>query len=198
MLFLDERDRAYFDLNVVSRIDDYLNGKRVVDALVEFCLNKLKCIMINELYLLCLYLKNRQEVMKRVFAKFHSGIKGGLEKAVKNSTWDIYHARMIEQYMSLYDSISHKVVLPYFATNDKGVQDYWRINPRKMVVINEGEPINIYTHNVGDIGQMIADKTLYKQMIDLEQQEKRKKEICSVDIEEIKTTLISQLNYVNI
>lgn len=165
-----------------------------VDALVAFSLNVLKCIMINELYLLCLYLKNKQEVMKKTFAKFYPNIKGGLENAVKNSTWDIYHARIIEQNMSLYNSITGNVILPYFATNDKGVQDYWRINARRMVIINNRQAINIYEHNVGDIEQMLVDKTLYSQMINIHQQEKRKEEINSVDIGMIKKSLISQLN----
>ncbi|MCM1398311.1 MAG: hypothetical protein NC225_02385 [Clostridium sp.] len=181
---------------IIIKADNRCQNK--VDALVEFSLNVLKCIMINELYLLCLYLKNKQEVVKKTFAKFHSSIKGGLENAVKNTAWDIYHARIIEQNMSLYDSNSQKIIFPYFVTNDNGIKDYWKINPRKMVIIKERHPINIYKHNVGDIALMLADNNLYTQMIDLKQQEKRKNEIREVNIEVIKQCLISELNNVNI
>lgn len=169
-----------------------------VDELVKFCLDELKCIMINELYLLCLYLENSQEVIKHTFAKFHSNIKGGLESAIRNSTWDIYHARMIEQNMSLYDEKSHVVILPYFATNDRGIKDYWSMNPRKMVVIENGKPENIYSHNIGDIEAMINDKELYYQIIDLKLQEKRKQEINYVNIGEIKDGLLTELKKVMI
>lgn len=181
---------------IIIKADNRCQNK--VDALVEFSLNVLKCIMINELYLLCLYLKNKQEVVKKTFAKFHSSIKGGLENTVKNTAWDIYHARMIEQHMSLYDSTSQKIIFPYFVTNDNGVKDYWKINPRKMIIIEEGHPINIYKHNVEDIALMLVDNNLYTQMIDLKQQEKRKNEIREVNIGVIKKCLISELNNVNI
>lgn len=181
---------------ILIKADNRCQNK--VDALVEFSLNVLKCIMVNEVYLLCMYLKNKQEVMKKTFAKFHSNIKGGLENAVRNSTWDIYHARMIEQQMSLYDSTSRKMIFPYFATNDKGVKDYWAINPRRMVVIAEGNAINIYEHNVGDIESMLVDKSLYNQITNPEQQVKRKKEINNVNIETIKKSLIFALNDVSI
>lgn len=181
---------------IIIRADNRCRNK--VDVLVEFSLNVLKCIMVNELYLLCLYLKNRQEVVKNIFAKFHSSIKGGLESAVRNTAWDIYHARMVEEHMLLYDSTLQKMILPYFATNDKGVKDYWGINPRTMVIINKGNSSSIYKHNVEHIKLMLADKNLYYSMIDPEQQEKRKNEINDIDIETIKKSLILQLNNVNI
>ena len=169
-----------------------------VDELVKFCLNELKCIMINELYLLCLYLKNSQDVIKHTFAKFHSSIKNGLENAVRNSTWDIYHARLIEQEMSLYDEKTQMVILPYFATNDSGVKDYWRINTRKMVVIKDNRPINVYSHNIGDIETMINDKNLYYQIVDPSNQIKRRIEINNINIVEVKTALLAELKNVTI
>lgn len=169
-----------------------------VDELVKFCLNELKCIMINELYLLCLYLENNQDVIKHTFAKFHSSIKNGLENAVRNTTWDIYHARFIEQEMSLYDEKTQMVILPYFATNDRGVKDYWSINPRKMVVIKDNRPINIYIHNIGDIETMINDKNLYYQIVDPSNQIKRRIEINNINIIEVKTSLLAKLKNVTI
>lgn len=180
---------------IIIKADKNCHNK--VDELVKFCLYDLKCIMINEMYLLCLYLNNSQEV-KNTFAKFHSNIKNGLENAVRNSTWDLYHARLIEQDMKLYDEKSQSVVLPYFATNDRGVNEYWSINPRKMVVITENKPVNIYSHNIGDIEAFIDDKKLYYQIVDSRNQEKREKEINNINIDEIKNNLLLELQSVTI
>ena len=174
------------------------NCRNKIDELVKFCLNELKCILVNELYLLCLYLNNSQDVIKHTFAKFHSSIKNGLENAIRNSTWDIYHARLIEQEMVLYDANSQTVILPYFATNDRGIKDYWSINPRKMVIINENETINIYSHNIGDIETWINDKNLYYQIINPRNQMKRREEINNINIDKVKTTLLAELKYVTI
>lgn len=182
--------------SIIIKADKKCRNK--VDELVKFCLDELKCIMINELYLLCLYLNNSQKVIKHTFAKFHSSIKNGLEDAVKNSTWDIYHARLIEQEMVLYDEKSQLVILPYFATNDSGVKDYWSINPRKMVVIKDNRPINIYSHNIEDIEALINDKNLYYQIIDTCNQIKRRIEINNVNIEELKVTLLAELKNLTI
>lgn len=181
---------------IIIKADKKCHNK--VDELVKFCLDELKCIMINELYLLCLYLNNSQDVIKHTFAKFHSNIKHGLENAVRNSTWDIYHARLIEQEMVLYDAKSQLVILPYFATNDSGVKDYWSINPRKMVVIKDNRPINIYSRNIGDIETMINDKNLYYQIVDTSNQIKRSIEINNINIDEVKETLLAALKNVTI
>ena len=83
--------------------------------------------------------------------------------------------------MSLYDEKTQMVILPYFATNDSGVKDYWRINTRKMVVIKDNRPINVYSHNIGDIETMINDKNLYYQIVDPSNQIKRRIEINNID-----------------
>ena len=74
--------RLFYKLNELNLIKADKKCYNKVDELVKFCLNELKCIMINELYLLCLYLENSQDVIKHTFAKFHSSIKNGLEKSL--------------------------------------------------------------------------------------------------------------------
>ena len=169
--------------------------KNKVDELVRFSLNELKCLMINELYLLCLYIKSDKQV-KKTFAKFHSNIKDGIEKAVRNSVWDIYHARIIEQDMQLYETSTHSMELPFFATNDKGVKEYWNVNPRKMVVLDHGTAFNVYSHNINDIKPLIQDSSLLIQMTDVSLASKREKEIHYVDIEKILNGLLSELDKV--
>lgn len=167
------------------------------DELVRFSLSELKCLITNELYLLSLYLLGDKAV-GRTFAKFHSSIKGGLEAAVRNSVWDIYHARIVEQEMALYDQSTHTVELPFFVTNDRGIRDYWNVNPRKMVVLDNGTPISVYSHNVYDIETMLQDKTLYDQMINPDLALKREKEVQCVDIDHILNDLLPGLQTVNI
>lgn len=100
--------------------------------------------------------------------------------------------------MVLYDEKSQLVILPYFATNDSGVKDYLSINPRKMVVIKDNRPINIYSHNIGDIETFINDKNLYCQIVDTRNQIKRSIEINNINIDEVKTTLLAELKTVTI
>lgn len=90
------------------------------------------------------------------------------------------------------------VTLPYFATNDSGVKDYWRINTRKMVVIKDNRPINVYSHNIGDIETMINDKNLYYQIVDPSNQIKRRIEINNINIVEVKIALLAELKNVTI
>ena len=90
------------------------------------------------------------------------------------------------------------VILPYFATNDSGVKDYWSINPRKMVVIKDNRPINIYSHNIGDIETMMNDKNLYYQIVDTINQIKCRIDINNINIDEVKTTLLAELKNVTI
>lgn len=180
---------------ILIKADKNITNK--ADELIKFSLNELKCLMINELYLLCLYFKNDVRVDK-TFAKFHTSISGGLEKAVKNSVWDIYHARLIEQEMFLYEKNTNEVCLPYFITNDRGVKDYWDLNPRKMVVLIDGNARIVYSHNVNDLESELKDTTLFDEMIDVDLAYKRKREINSVDINGILDQLLLELNNVNI
>ena len=82
--------------------------------------------------------------------------------------------------------------------NDRGIKDYWSINPRKMVIINENETINIYSHNIGDIETWINDKNLYYKIINPRNQMKRREEINNINIDKVKTTLLAELKYVTI
>lgn len=95
--------------------------------------------------------------------------------------------------MGLYDEKSQLVILSDFATNDSGVKDYWKINPRKMVIIKDNRPINIYSHNIGDIETLINDRNLYDQIVDTSNQIKRSIDINNINIEEVKTILLAEL-----
>ena len=169
-----------------------------VDELIKFSINELNCLMINELYLLCLFLNDNPLVKKKTFAKFHTSIKGGLENAVKNTAWDIYHARLIEQEMKLYNSEDNTIELPYFATNDQGVWDYFIVNPRKMVVIDEGIATNVYAHNVGDMESMLLNHEIYDQIVDVKEIQKRKENVKNVPVDDILNKLLIDLKSVKI
>lgn len=56
-----------------------------------------------------------------------------------------------------------------------------------MVIIKDNRPINIYSHNIGDIEALINDRNLYDQIVDTSNQIKR-----SIDINNIIIILISK------
>ena len=180
---------------ICLKADKKISNK--IDELIKFSINELKCMMVHELYLLCLYLTNDPSV-KKIFAKFHTSIKGGLENAVKNTAWDIYYARLIEQEMRLYACENKTIELPYFATNDQGVKDYIALNPRKIVVIDNGIAKNVYAHNVGDIGLMLSDNKIYEQIVDPIEVQKRNDDIVGVKIDDILDILLNDLKSIKI
>lgn len=122
----------------------------------------------------------------------------GIENAISNTAWDIYHARLVEQSMKLYDSEKQTVVLPFFATNDRGVKDYWDINPRKMIVLDGDKSIPVYSHNIGEIEKKIRDKALLDQIHNPNEKMKREMEAKKVDFKRIKKELFSELKKITI
>lgn len=87
---------------------------------------------------------------KETFKKLNKISK--IYEHILSVTWDIFHIRLIEQIM-LYDNIDGKemVVLPYFATADKGLIDAMKINPLKAFVILGNYPIAFHNIRMEDI-----------------------------------------------
>lgn len=165
--------------------------KNKFDVLLDFCLNDLKCVMHKELYLLALYFKNDPNIGK-VFAKLSKDYNKGIEYALENTTWDLFHSRMILEHTRFYDTVDNIVVLPYFATNDKGVYQYLSKCLYKAVIIDHGKMIPVYRSSI-EFSNYIMNESLQFQLYDKEQISKRKDEVKKVNINIIKSKLLQEL-----
>lgn len=162
------------------------------DALVEFCLDELKCAMHQELYLMALYFNNDSSV-GRVTNKLNKDINGGIRKGIENTAWDIYHARMAYMTEKIYDSDNGTVFLPFFMTNDKGVYQNFYYNSLKAIIIDHGQNRPVFNSSEKLIEYM-NDDALKDKLYSPEQEELRKSQIMSVDINKIKSNLWNELN----
>ena len=52
----------------------------------------------------------------RVFAKLSKDYNKGIEYALENTAWDLFHSRMTFEHTRFYDTVENIVILPYFAT----------------------------------------------------------------------------------
>lgn len=161
------------------------------DSLLEFCLNDLKCVMHQEVYLLALYFKNDPSI-GRVFAKLNKDYNKGIEYALENTAWDLFHSRMTFEHTRFYDPVENIVILPYFATNDKGVYQYLSKCLFKAVIIDHGTMIPIYRSSI-ELYSYIMDESLQFQLYDEEHAMKRKVEVKQVNIDLIKSKLLQEL-----
>lgn len=161
------------------------------DELLEFSLDILKCVMHQELYLMALYFNNNPDI-GRVFAKLNKDYKKGIEYALENTAWDIFHSRMTLQHTSFYDAENNTIILPFFVTNDKGVYQYLNKCSFKAVVIENGTVTPVYK-SVIEINKFVKNKRLLELINDEEESLKRKIEITQVDINEIKKNLLQEL-----
>lgn len=161
------------------------------DVLLDFCLNDLKCAMHQELYLLALYFTNDPSI-GRVFAKLNINYKKGIEYALENTTWDLFHSRMTFEHVRFYDAVEKKIVLPYFATNDKGVYQYLSKCVFKAVIIDHDKMIPIYKSSI-ELTKYIMSERLQYQLYDEAQMMKRKSEVTQININIIKLKLLQEL-----
>ena len=165
--------------------------KNKFDILLEFCLNDLKCAMHQELYLLALYFKNDPSI-GRVFAKLSKDYNKGIEYALENTTWDLFHSRMTFEHTRFYDTVENRVILPYFATNDKGVYQYLSKCLFKAVIIDHGKMIPAYRSSI-ELSSYIMNESLQFQLYDEEHIVKRKVDVTQVNINLIKSKLLQEL-----
>ena len=165
--------------------------KNKFDILLEFCLNDLKCAMHQELYLLALYFKNDPSI-GRVFAKLSKDYNKGIEYALENTTWDLFHSRMTFEHTRFYDTVENIVILPYFATNDKGVYQYLSKCLFKAVIIDHGKMIPAYRSSI-ELSNYIMNESLQFQLYDEEHIMKRKVDVTQVNINLIKSKLLQEL-----
>lgn len=161
------------------------------DVLLNFCLNDLKCAMHQELFLLGLYFKNDPSI-GRVFAKLNKDYKKGIEYALENTAWDLFHSRMTFEHVRFYDTDKNRIILPYFATNDKGVYQYLSKCLFKAVIIDHDKMIPVYKSSI-ELSKYVVSERLLFQLYDEEQMMKRKSEVTQININIIKLKLLQEL-----
>ena len=162
------------------------------DALLGFDLDELKCAMHPELYLMALYFKNDPSI-GRVTNKLNQDITGGIRKGIENTAWDIYHARMVYSFETIYDSGKDKIWLPFFLTNDKGVYQNFGYNSLKAIIIDHGQSRPVFNTSEKLI-DYITDDMLKNKIYDQKQAELRKSQLINVDIAKIKDDLWNELD----
>lgn len=100
-----------------------------------------------EFTLLILYLRNENEIVRKIFKKLQP-TANNLRGKIYNIAWDIFHIRLLEQNF-LNDCIKHKdkIYLHYFTTADIALKEVLKANPLKMIVYNKGNIVSIRKYN---------------------------------------------------
>lgn len=134
---------------LIKNYDKNSDKNKKVEKFIRYCLNILNCYLEKEIVLLSLYILDDSKTHK-TFKKLKKN--SDIIKNILNVTWDIYHIRIIENIM-LSDNKdgADLIILPYFATSDKGLIDAMNINPLKAFVIIDDAPIAYHTIKINDI-----------------------------------------------
>jgi len=136
---------------LLKNFGDNLTDEEKIEELIKYCLEILNCYLEKEIVLLSLYIANDIRTNK-TFKKLTNN--SNVMKNILNVSWDIYHIRLIEQIMQIdykYKKEKDIIVLPYFATADKGLIDAMKINPVKAVVLFENYSIVYHKLCIQDI-----------------------------------------------
>lgn len=113
----------------------------------KYCLNTLNVYLELEFTLLILYLRNENEIVRKIFEKLQP-TANNLRDKIYNIAWDIFHIRLLEQNF-LNDCIKYKdkIYLHYFTTADIALKEVLKANPLKMIVYNKGNIVSIRKYN---------------------------------------------------
>ena len=165
-----------------------ISTKARVAEFKRYCIEDLCVFLELEMTLLILFLKNDSSVQE-IFKKLQLGAKKLIDK-IHNTTWDIFHIRLLEQSALLnYIENPDVIYLHYFATADSGVAEVLRANPIKMLVY--------YNENLIPIRRYDALDFFTQDEIDFYTTEKeitlRKTKAQSIDFCSIKRGLVSEL-----
>ncbi|WP_207233169.1 hypothetical protein [Holzapfeliella floricola] len=109
------------------------------------------------------------------------GFSKDVIKKINNTTWDIFHIRLLELQM-FKDNQSEEVVYHYFATRDKAFIELANFNPMEMFVIL---PEMQYAIRKLKINSILDNKKIFGQILDDVQREKRKANLQKIDYKSI-------------
>lgn len=140
----------------------YKDKNMRIIKLTDYCLNTLNVYMAPELYTLFLFLK--EEDNTGVFNKLQESKIKKRYSTFHNVAWDLLQVRLMEE-KQLIDQSGISLDLPYFVTNDKGLYNYLKLNPRRGIfVMPSGINRSVFTHSDNDILNMIPSSRLKKEL----------------------------------
>ncbi len=111
--------------------------KKVIECL-EFCNNDLKRMPMAELILTFEFFEKGHDI--RFFSKFQKNHKN-IISVIKNSTWDIFHLRILDIYMTTIRHKKAKLTLPFFFSMDKRLNEVAELIKFKMIVVDHSSKL---------------------------------------------------------
>lgn len=162
--------------------------KNKTEELVKYSLSTLNIFLEYELTLLDKYFE--RDLSKYQTFKKIEGFSKDVIKKINNTTWDIFHIRLLELQM-FKDNQSEEVVYHYFATRDKAFIELANFNPMEMFVIL---PEMQYAIRKLKINSILDNKKIFGQILDDVQREKRKANLQKIDYKSIQKSLAKEIN----
>ena len=154
-VYMDEKiDQFYAIACILSKAfilkTQRMDSKCKFLELLNYSLNELNIYLEFELYLMYKYLQNDKSV-ERAFAKIQ-GISNKILENIKNTTWDILHIRLVEEFI-IDDLKKGKVIFHYIGTKDIGLQKIININPLKIIGFLDEQKIIVREYNFKEVIQ---------------------------------------------
>ena len=126
--------------------------EKKLEMFVEFIANKLCRMMQPEINLAKVYFSKGSGC--GFFGKIHMGNKNALVQ-LKNMTWDLMHLRFMDYSSLMFDAKKADVLIPYFFTYDKRLQDIRECYNLQALAINPYNysvfPIYVMVDGIQDI-----------------------------------------------
>lgn len=139
-----------------------------IQTLLSFVNNELGVVFERELFLCCLFLKNRNDTRIK---KFYRGVQcssTNLLKTIKSMAWDLFHLRFCVDFGMAYDTNENprNFCIHYFATCDNGLANVATAYPLKYLIYKKGQ-LRLQTlfdqSKFDEFTDMNIVETLYKQ-----------------------------------
>ncbi|AIO19429.1 hypothetical protein KQ51_01553 [Candidatus Izimaplasma bacterium HR1] len=120
--------------------------KKVIE-LLEYCNNELHRMPIAELILSFEFFKKGTKLL--FFSKFQKNHKNMLN-VIRNSSWDIFHLRVLDIYMTNVRHKKARLTLPFFFSVDKRLNDIAKLIKFKMAVVdyNTNQTHAFFSNNI--------------------------------------------------
>lgn len=160
--------------------------KNKLDVLLQYSLDVLNVYLELETVLIYYYF-NSDNSTKKTFEK----IEGYSKKTVKNilnTTWDIFHIRLIEMSLLFDNQYKDDIFLSYFSSRDGAYNELDKINPIRMFLIYGGQS---FTRREKGIVDVCSNEEILKKVE--EEAEKRKRNVNKVNLENEQRKLINQI-----
>lgn len=172
--------KALYCMIAKACILKFQNNDRKFDDLVLYCLDTLNIVLVNELYQLGEFFSETKRSIS-TFQKLQISKGKKIIDTVKNVTWDLYHARLVEQIrpIVIHNDSDTVIELPFFVTNDRGIYDFLHANKLKLIVFKLDTSSSIYEKNFCEIFKLLSNKNIGDKL--LNEADLRKKRVKNVN-----------------